>query len=876
MRLNKKRTIVTIIGVIISVAMIMAVSVIAYSFSSFMSKRAMETSGDFHVVFENAPYESINVITKDKEIESSFFGKVIDDINLDDIYIDNNIEVEIEEDSVPVNVVYRLVGFEEEGFENYYFGEYEGEFPQNDKEIFISSLHCYTFGIEEVGEKVIIGNQEYVVSGIYEGFDFESANIYIEDQMTYILYTYNDMSTLSKGDNVNVYSLFGTPSMDIYDKVYELEDEAGCEGSLINSKPLYYYGIGRGSFGSVMSTIKYILIGVIMIGAVSLISNGFSISLSERSRYLGMLASVGATKAQKRFSVFFEGFVIGIISIPLGIISGIAGTAVTFKIVESRIQSLVWAKTTTPLEVEVQLWVVVGTIIFSIITIFLSAYIPARRASKITPIDAIRQTKDVKIHRKQVKTLKITSKLFGFEGDLALKNLKRNKKRYRITIFSMVISIMLFLTVYSFVYYMKNSLDIVYVDYNYDMTMEIYLGDEDINRNIYDEVKRSEYIDKSSFMTEMTNLYTCMPLSETRKYLNDSYIKYFLDMNSNTITEEEIPGLEIYLYTYDESYLKEFLRSIGKTYEEFSANKNNVIIINEGSANVYKDGAPVFYEFSYLNVNEGDEISCLINKKDKDYLGTNKDLNTFLVDSSFDITNYSDELNFEIFTITDELPMGITGRHNSEKLGVIITNELMKEINSNALQNNSVNATDFRLQNIYFLGGDNEQLLEEMLRLEDKYNVDIIGYDLNEHIKRDEDTLFLISIFTYGFIILMTLVSTTNIFNTISTSFSLRRREFATLRSVGMTKKAFNKMIIYESAFYGMKSILYGLPISIIIMYCLHYVLKEEFNNEFSLPMGGILIVVIAVFIVTSMSMMYSSAKIKKTNIIEALREENV
>ncbi len=874
MRLNKKRTVVTIIGVIISVAMIMAVSVIAYSFSSFMSKRAMETSGNFHVIFEKTPYENANTILKSSEIESSFLGKVIDDIYLEDIYKENNIEAT--DDLFSVKSVYRMVGFEEEGFESYYFGDYEGEMPKNENELFISVMFCETLGIEEIGDKLILKGKEYTISGIYSGFDFESVNIDIENQMTYILYTYFNVSTLSKGDNVNVYSLFNAPSMSIYDSVTKLEQDAGSESSIVNSKPLYYYGIGRGSFGSTMSTIKYILIGIIMIGAVSLISNGFSISLSERSRYLGMLASVGATKAQKRFSVFFEGFIIGIISIPLGIIGGIAGTAVTFKIIESRIQNLVWAETTTSLEVDVKLWVVMVTVLFSVITIFLSAYIPARRASKITPIDAIRQAKDIKVSKKQVKTLKLTKKIFGFEGDLALKNLKRNKKRYRITIFSMVISIILFLTVYSFVYYMKNSLDMVYQDYNYDMSMGIYNGDEETNQNIYNEIRKSEFIDKSCIKTEMTNLFISMTLRDTNRYLEDSYKKFYLDMNSYSITEEDIPALEMCLYTYDETYLKELLGSLGKSYEEFLSDKNNVIIINTGNTNIYKDGSPVYYMFNYLNISEGEKIDCLINKKDKDYTGFDKDRNDYSVDSSLSITNYADEIKFEIYAISDELPMGFTGRYDAQKINIIITNELMQEINKNAVQKNTVNESDFRFQNMYFYGGDNQQLLEELSRLEEKYNVVIDGYDINESIKNDEDTLFLISIFTYGFIILMTLVSTTNIFNTISTSFSLRRREFATLRSVGMTKKSFNKMIVYESAFYGMKSILYGLPISIGIMYWLHYVLREEFNNKFSLPIEGMLIVIVAVFLITSMSMMYSSSKIKKSNIIEALRNENV
>src|SRR5690625_1222945 len=162
---------------------------------------------------------------------------------------------------------------------------------------------------------------------------------------------------------------------------------------------------------------------IIIIESVSLIYNAFAISFSERSQHLGMLLSVGATKKQKRNSVFFEGMVIGLISIPLGIISGLVGIGITFYFINSLIQDSFGLTekltvTITPLSITVACAV-------SLLTIFISSYIPARRASKVSAIDAIRQTMDVKMTSKRVKTSRFVRKIFGIEAEFGLKNLKR-------------------------------------------------------------------------------------------------------------------------------------------------------------------------------------------------------------------------------------------------------------------------------------------------------------------------------------------------------------------------------------------------------------------------------------------------------------------
>lgn len=151
-------------------------------------------------------------------------------------------------------------------------------------------------------------------------------------------------------------------------------------------------------------------------------------------------------------------------------------------------------------------------------------------------------------------------------------------------------------------------------------------------------------------------------------------------------------------------------------------------------------------------------------------------------------------------------------------------------------------------------------------------------YIFNDYKNRQEEQqlITILSVFVYGFIALITAISVANIFNTISTSVSLRKREFGMLKSVGMTPKGFNKMINYESIFYGVKSLLYGIPLSIGVMLLIYRSMMHSFDYNFELPWMSLLFVVIAIFVIVGSAMLYSSSKIKKENIIDALKQENI
>ena len=133
--------------------------------------------------------------------------------------------------------------------------------------------------------------------------------------------------------------------------------------------------------------------------------------------------------------------------------------------------------------------------------------------------------------------------------------------------------------------------------------------------------------------------------------------------------------------------------------------------------------------------------------------------------------------------------------------------------------------------------------------------------------------IFIIQVFVYGFITLISLITIANIINTISANIALRRKEFAMLKSVGTTPKGFSKMVSLESVFYALKAVIFGVPISVLISVVLNKMLGES-SIPYHFDIKLYLSVIIVVFVLILITMIYSVRKLKSDNIIEALKED--
>lgn len=847
---NRKRTIVTIIGVIISVAMITAISTFYGSFTDLMQRNEIELNGNWHQQFLGVSKENVSQIENDPNVESFVLGKELGTAMLHPATDENS-----------ANSYLFITQYDTESFSFRKMKLAEGRFPSAADELLITDrLLEMDNGLNwHVGQTVTlpIGDRTDEEGNALPWNSFTQNETFTEQyRKTFTLvgildtqgsyrnyaaaYTWLDPASLAATDTVNVTVGLRNVSRNIYMDNTHLG--ISSEGIQYNDDLLRYMGILEDQqVSGVFMTVALIVGSIVMIGSVLLIYNAFAISISERSRQLGMLSSVGATRKQKRNSVLFEGAVIGAIAIPFGLFFGTLGIGITFRLVSPLIQSTL--NVVVPMRVVVSLASVIAAVFFSALTILISVWIPAKRASRITPIEAIRQSQDVKLKGKEVKTSRITRKLFGFEGELALKNLKRNKKRYRTTIFSLAVSVVLFLTAATFTHYINSSFEMTQDQIQFNVTGYLSsntskeLTKEDA-QEIISDLRKIEHVDRFAVTRQhFGSVY--LPANLVSSALQDYLVlkedgTYYFDVEISSIDDEE---------------LKRYADEAGVDFAALTnAESPQGILLN--TVNLRRSNN--FHTLSRLNVGAGDSLPVQTSydedgNPEKQYplrIAATTGVPPFVSGSS--VTMSPNLLTFYVSeAVFDQLEEYYPGQENP-------------------------------YYNFCVKAQDSKTVADEMTAVLQKADFRGSATDLNESLEGSRQLSALVAVFVYGFVALISLIAVANIFNTISTSIGLRRREFAMLKSVGMTPRSFNRMVNFESIFYGLKSLLFGLPISALVMMALYKTLAQNFEFPFSVPWGAVIGVILGVFLIVGSTMLYSSSKVKKANIVDALTEENL
>ena len=834
---NKRRTLVTIIGVIISVAMLTAVSTLTVSFMSLLQQQEMSSTGEWHVLYRNVNQEQLAEIHADENTKSIILSR-----DEGYAYLTGG-----ENDFKPYLFVRE---YNEQGFEKFPIELIEGKLPTNKDELLISA-HIETngkIGYEigesitlEIGERTVANNNEFLDQSRPLRTAEDDVNVEkLSDQQTrqftivgvmerptwepisapgYTVLTHLSDDYLVNDEPINASVAWEKINRSAIKNAEQLAEQLTIEQYSINNSLLRYYGvINDDNLRTTFFSLSAIIMTVIVVGSVSLIYNAFAISVSERSRHLGMLSSVGATKKQKRNSVFFEGLVIALLSIPLGLITGLAGIAGTFYFINPLIEGAFGFTGNLSVIVTPMSLIIASAV--SLVTIFISTYIPAKRASKVSAIDAIRQTMDVKTTSKKLRTSRLVRKIFGIEAEFGLKNLKRNKRRYSVVVFSLVVSIVLFLTVSFFTDQIKTTTDQRQSGFNYDIELVSLVRDGE----------------KSPFTEQFVNSVSSMEEVTDTSLIHEVSLETTL--NEEQMSSEDYDSFSyLKLHVLDRENLQAYADEIGLDISKLVSDDHatGIIINHKGTTD----------ESSAIAIKPGQSIEVV-------YDDWEADIQTVLGD-------------IEVVALTDQLPMGVQIGYQGE-IKMVVSEETLNHLN----KNNQI------LENRYAFYLSSTDPLATHEKLENIKTSDMYLYNHYKSRQEDELNLLLISVFIYGFITLITAISIANIFNTISTSISLRKQEFAMLKSVGMTPKGFNKMINYESIFYGIKALLYGLPISLAVMYLIYLAMDVSFAYPFEIPWLTILYTFIAVFIIVGSAMLYSGSKVKKENIIDGLKQENL
>ncbi len=837
LRLNKKRTIVTIIGIILSTALMVGIGLLFSSFQDLMIRDTIGYSGKYEAKYNDVDLIKLNDI-KNKNF-TYFYEKPI-----------GFSKVESSNEYKPYMYITSV--------NREYFDELkliEGDIPKNENEIVISNhvitnggldykvgdIVTFTYGSRNIDGNITLANNElvdgefltnggthaYKIVGIVDRSNFESYSA--------SGYTAFTVDVNSDNGNVNLYVMFNK-NKNIIKQSEELAKELNYNGDInYNSTLLALYG--ESTYGNVMSSMggmMIIMLSLVSIGCIIVIYNSFAISVMERKREFGLLSSIGATKKQIKKSVFYEALVVGVIGIILGILGAYIGIGTVILIINNLISDMLEYK----LYLVTNYLFIIIPVIFMIIVIGVSAFIPSRRASKVSPIEAIRQNDDIKINKKKIRTSKLVLKLFGIEGEIALKNIKRNKKKYRVTIVSLFISIVLFISFSSYMNYTLNTASSVMGEVPYDYRIS-YFGDD----NNKEELDKINEIVKSSDVKKYVS-YSVGNLSIIGNY---TYSDEYLDFYKSAYGDDGIKALNnlkyqsIYILVLDDNSYNKYKKLIG-------LDKDSVILLNRFKGVSYGNNKRVNYDIPVIN-NGNINIKICNFDDDEENVDTTKYCNKN-IDNIF-VTNKSFDL-IEEFSYMDDFKL-------------IVNKKLYDSI--------SDGGADFTQFNII---SDNTNNIDKLTKELDKYN-NVNYINIKESMKQTNNLILVVKILMYGFISLVTLIGVTSVFNTISTSMALRKREFAVLRSIGLTRGGFNKMLFFESLFFGMKSLIFALPVSIGVTILIHYSLADMVSiSTIIIPWKAIIISIVSVFIIVLLTMMYSSSKIKKHNIIEQIREENI
>ncbi|MBX3063167.1 MAG: ABC transporter permease [Anaerolineae bacterium] len=880
LRLNKKRTAVTILGVILSSALICGVFLLGVSFQKLMIDHEIFMSGNWHAQFLAVPYAQAKYITENSAVQTAMFSEWLGNAT----YGSNNI----------VRPYLYITAYDTLSFQNRPVTLISGRLPQNGDELVVSSVMIADSGLSlkpgstlEVtfGQRNIPNHDEMVRAwggeefvSLQEGETFTPSNsktytvvgviapLSNETSMPadFPALTYLDPAQLAATDKVDI-SILARDPQSVDTSVPEMAKRAGLEmvkgpdgqpENIVYNQDLLGWmgGSGRSNYARFFPMILATLTALIVCGSAFVIYNAFAISIGERKKQFGMFASVGATSAQIHRTVLLEAGVIAAIGIPLGILGAIVGVAILLKLTQGIVAQLI-------LEAEQGMQLVVSptiiglSVLFSAVTILLSAWLPARRASRVSPIDAIRQIGDIEEGTPlNLRTNPLIRSVFGFEGELALKSLRRDRKRYLTTLLSLMISIILFVAFNSLTLYTNTTQNAAVRAMNYDLQIDLDYRQSHAN-DFAELVSQLPEVQRVAFVRCAHEEYI-----PPRAGITDAAYQAIQELNNLKLdnlprpVEDGSYQFVLKVCAVGTSEFARYAAQLGLDLQQYSDPSVPIgILLNHAS--LRQNGK--IYDFDLFNLKSGDTMTA--SKMDgwsSPQAGTGDEATASLM--------------WTVGAVTQETPLGFMGVTLVPEM--IVSDAVFDGLSERMLQLGPIASGNMTVKS-----NDPEAALAAIQRL---YKATVGGnfsyYSMADFNKNSNLTTLLTNLFFYGFLTLITLIGVTNIINTLDTSIKLRRREFAMLKSVGLTPGGFRRMLRYESLFYGLTALLYGLPIGIALSVFIYFQFDTVSTFAFSLPWAAILICVAGILAIVFVTMMVSGAMIRNDNIVDTIKEQNL
>jgi putative ABC transport system permease protein len=878
LRLNRKRTTVTILGVILSAALICGVFLLGVSFQKVMIDHEIFMTGNWHARFHAVPYANAKYITENSAVQTAMLSASLGSAT--------------DGSQNTVRPYLYVTAYDALSFQNHSIQLISGRFPQNADELLISPVMIRDSGlglkpgstvqlafgqrnIPDYDERVKAwGGEEYVALADGETFTPSVSKTYtvvgvmapLPDETSmpaaFPALTYLDPAQLAATDKVDIAILARDPrsistSAPEMAKSAGLDVNTGPDGQLksitYNEELLPWLGgSGRSNYVRSFLLIMAVLIVLIVCGSALLIYNAFAISIGERKKQFGMFASVGATSAQIRRIVLTEAAVIAAIGIPLGILGAIAGVAILVKLTQGIVSQLILdAEQGLPLVVSP---LVIGlTVLFSAATILLSAWVPARRASQVSPIDAIRQSGEIQEGVPlNLRTSPLIRRVFGFEGELALKSLQRDRKKYLTTLLSLMMSIILFVAFNALRLYTDTTTRLAVQSMNYDLQIDLDYRQShanqfadlvgqlpEVQRVSYDRCSHEQYVPQRTVITD--------PAYQALQELTSLEFE-----NLPSPVEGGTYAFVLKVCAVGQAEFAHYTAQLGLDLRQYSDPSAPLgILLNHATL---RQGGKL-YDFDLLNLKPGDTMTA------------SKMSGWSAPQAGGEATP---SLTWTVGAVTGETPLGFRGT-------ALVPEMIVSDAVFDGLSDRMLQLGPTALGHMTVKSDDPDAAVEAIERL---YKSTVGGnfsyYSMKEFNKSQTLQTMMTNLFFYGFLALITLIGVTNIVNTLDTNIKLRRREIAMLKSVGLTPGGFLRMLRYESLFYGLTALLYGLPIGIALSFLIYKQFGGVIYFAFSLPWWAIAACVLGILAIVFATMMVSGAMIRNDNIVDTLKEENL
>lgn len=862
---NPARSVVTVIGILLSMALFTAVTEGAYSGLQFLKRSVIADEGACHGFYEDMTAEQMGQLRSDGEIAATAAWQEvgwaeIGSQNPDKPYL----HIVSAEETLPELLAIHLT---------------EGRMPEKEGELLLPEHLATNGGVYiPIGESLTLRlentdaeeQKTYTVVGFYKRFSY-----------TVEPYESAGYTALTAGGNgTGRYTVFFTVKHPGAFYSY-MEEHAVTPGWKAHDDLLELSGSFR---NSVLTRLLYSLAGVLLFliafGSISLIYNAFSISVSERTRQFGILKSVGATRRQIRGTVLWEALVLCGVAIPLGLFVGCAGIGVTLYLLRDSFSSIIETGGAVQMELVLHPGALLIAAGICLLTTLLSAFLPAGRAMRVSAIDSIRQTNDVRLKKRDVRSFPLTRKLFGLEGMLAAKNFRRSRKRYRSVVFSLFLSVLLFIGASSFCAYLTDSVATYSTDSGVDLSYSPeHTKDVDPDA-LLAELCKAESVTKGAYVTEVGNFLHVEAEALSKEGQGpwspeDGIFTQIMFLEDDTFRELCAEnGLKEADYFREEAPMAlAWNRAVYYVEEGTGASMHQYSCLNAGAL-------PVTGQIIELEEREGYQRQGIAEMRDgvlcypyypTDYLvdywsdeGATLDPNRAVwfpaeeVEKTCDIT---------VGATLKELPFYLPAGNNFS----IVYPYSMQEAVLGSLYNTEMNALYY-----YFQASQHEKAAADMAAILREQGLNNSVYDIAASRMSQRALVTVMNVFSYGFIILISLIAMANVFNTVSTNVSLRRREIAMLRSVGLTRGGFRRMMNYECLIYGLRGLMYGLPASVLLTYLIFRITGAAMEMKFYIPWYSVAIAVASVFLVVFATMLYATRRVRRDNPIDALRTENL